>query len=49
MAEQPDNTSEQINILSNQIESYLSSLVTDYKNCIVDPANLDSLLKALQV
>jgi hypothetical protein len=33
----------------NYIEKYLSALVTDFKNNLVDPSNLDNLLKLLQV
>ena len=33
----------------NYIEKYLNLLVTDFKNNLIDPSNLDSILKILQV
>ena len=33
----------------NYIEKYLSLLVSDFKNNLVDPSNLDNIVKILQV
>ena len=40
---------QKIELYCNYIEKYLSALVTDFKNNLVDPSNLDNLLKILQV
>ena len=40
---------QKIELYCNYSEKYLSALVTDFKNNLVDPSNLDNLLKILQV
>lgn len=49
MADQPNNIKQTIHTLCTQIETSLSSLVTDYKNCLIDPFNLDNIRKGLHV